>query len=251
MTATFKRMSSLLLGAAALISLLAQIACGSEAAVVPTSTAMASPTAEATAAPEPTSTSTGAAPSPPGNVPITPGGRLLVSVIDQQGQTVQEGTVEAFTEYVDFPERNHQDSFDLAFFQGLIPASPPPAHIPGTVSLRVVTPDGGVSDTIVIRGDEYTLAFVDSELDFVAVHEFDLSKTGQTTNLKLVIIDIKPGSDPNCINLGSEDVISVAILATPLFEPSVVDQTSVTLQGVGARVKGESAANERNPGIEE
>ncbi len=240
MTVTVKRMSSPLLGAAALILLLAQAACGSETTVTPTSTAMEPSTPEPTAVTEPTATSTRAAPSPPGNVPLIPGEALLIRVIDQQGQPVQEGTVEASIEHADRPELDYGDSFSLAFFQGLIPVSPPPDHTPGTVSLRVVTPDGGVSDTLVIRSDEYTLAFLDSELDFLAVHEFDLSKPGVTTNLKLITIDINPGADPNCINLGSEDVISVAILATPLFDAADVDQSSLTLEGAAGRVKGKS-----------
>ena len=143
--------------------------------------------------------------------------------------------------YKDFPERDFQDSFDFRFFQGLIPLGPTtPAHISATVSIRVVTLGGGVSDTLVIRNDEWVLALANSGIDFVVAHEFDLSKTGVTTNLKLVIIDIKPGSDPNCINLGSEDVISVAILATAIFDVADVDQTSLTFEGVTARVKGKS-----------
>ncbi len=167
---------------------------------------------------------------------------MLISVIDEQGQPVQEGTVEASFEHADRPELDFQDSFYLAAFpDGLIPVHPTtPEHIPGTLSIRVVTPSGGVSDTLVIRNDEYGLAFVDTETGFVAVHEFDLSKTGVTTNLKLITIDIKPGSDPNCIDLNTEDFIPVAIFSTALLNPSVVDQASVTLGGVFARVKGKS-----------
>ncbi len=237
-----KKLKWLLVGAAAFALFLVLSACGSETAVIPTPTAMEPFTPEATAVPKPTATSTGTAPSPPGNVPLIPGANFLISVIDEQGQPVLEGTVEALIENAVFPERNFQDSFDLTSFpDGLIPVHPTtPEHIPATLSIRVVTPDGGVSDTLVIRNDEWGLAFVDSELDFVAVHEFDLSKTGVTTNLTLVVVDIKPGSDRNCINLGSEDVISVAILTTPIFDATGVDQTSLTLEGVAARVKGKS-----------
>lgn len=42
-----------------------------------------------------------------------------------------------------------------------------------------------------------------------------------------VNIDIKPGSDPNSINLGSKGVIPVAILTTESFDASTVNSTSV------------------------
>ena len=55
-----------------------------------------------------------------------------------------------------------------------------------------------------------------------------------------VVIDIKPGSDPNCINLGSNGVIPVAILTTDTFDASTVDPLSVTLQDAAVRIKGKS-----------
>jgi len=62
-----------------------------------------------------------------------------------------------------------------------------------------------------------------------------------------IAIDIKPGSDPNSINLGSEGVIPVAILTTSVadgdlldFDTVEVDQSSLTLAGSAARVKGKS-----------
>ena len=55
-----------------------------------------------------------------------------------------------------------------------------------------------------------------------------------------VDIDIKPGSTPNTINLGSNGVIPVAILSSADFDaPLLVDTTTVQLQGkAGVRVKG-------------
>ncbi len=55
-----------------------------------------------------------------------------------------------------------------------------------------------------------------------------------------VEIDIKPGSDPNSINLQSEGVIPVAIITTPDFDASVVDVATVTLSGASARLRGRS-----------
>jgi len=53
-----------------------------------------------------------------------------------------------------------------------------------------------------------------------------------------VLIDIKPGSYPNSINLGSHGVIPVAILSSDYFDASTVDPTSVTLAGAGVAVRG-------------
>lgn len=55
-----------------------------------------------------------------------------------------------------------------------------------------------------------------------------------------VEIDIKPGSDPNCINPDGNGVIPVAILTTDTFDAATVDPFSVTLEGSGVRVKGKS-----------
>lgn len=51
-------------------------------------------------------------------------------------------------------------------------------------------------------------------------------------------IDIKPGSDPNSINLGSKGTIPVAILSTPDFDATTVDPVSVTLADASVKVKG-------------
>jgi hypothetical protein len=55
-----------------------------------------------------------------------------------------------------------------------------------------------------------------------------------------VAIDIKPGSDTNCVNLGSEGVVPVAILGSATFDVTTVDQTTLELAGNRARVKGKS-----------
>jgi hypothetical protein len=53
-----------------------------------------------------------------------------------------------------------------------------------------------------------------------------------------IIIDIKPGSDPNSINLGSHGGVPVAIFSTDEFDASTVDPVSITLAGATVRVKG-------------
>ncbi len=56
----------------------------------------------------------------------------------------------------------------------------------------------------------------------------------------VVPIDIKPGSFPNSINLGSSGVIPVAILGSPGFDVSIIDQSSLQLAGASVSVKGKS-----------
>lgn len=57
-------------------------------------------------------------------------------------------------------------------------------------------------------------------------------------DLVTVTIDIKPGSYPNCINLGSNGVIPVAILSDANFDATTVDPETVSLAGAGVAVRG-------------
>jgi len=56
----------------------------------------------------------------------------------------------------------------------------------------------------------------------------------------LVEIDIKPGSYPNSINLGSHGLIRVAILSGDEFDATTVDPETVKLAGAGVEVCGKS-----------
>jgi parallel beta-helix repeat protein len=56
----------------------------------------------------------------------------------------------------------------------------------------------------------------------------------------VVAIDIKPGSYPNAINLGSHGLIPVAILSSDDFDATTVDPESVELAGAGVAVRGKS-----------
>ena len=47
-----------------------------------------------------------------------------------------------------------------------------------------------------------------------------------------ILVDIKPGSDPNSINLKSRGVVPVAILTTEDFDAADIDSETVTLAGV-------------------
>jgi virginiamycin B lyase len=53
-----------------------------------------------------------------------------------------------------------------------------------------------------------------------------------------VAIDIKPGSYPNTINLGSNGVVPVAIISSETFDATTVDPMTVKLAGAGVQVKG-------------
>jgi hypothetical protein len=53
-----------------------------------------------------------------------------------------------------------------------------------------------------------------------------------------VTIDIKPGSDQNSVNLGSNGVVRVAILSTSTFDAATVDPASINLSGAYEKQKG-------------
>lgn len=57
-----------------------------------------------------------------------------------------------------------------------------------------------------------------------------------------VLVDIKPGSDDNTINLGSNGNVPVAILSTPDFDAGQIDPATVTLAGAGTRLRGKGTA---------
>ncbi|MHC4741331.1 MAG: GLUG motif-containing protein [Planctomycetota bacterium] len=55
-----------------------------------------------------------------------------------------------------------------------------------------------------------------------------------------VAIDIKPGSYPNAINLGSHGLIPVAMLSSDQFDATTVDPDTVELAGAGVAMRGKS-----------
>ena len=61
---------------------------------------------------------------------------------------------------------------------------------------------------------------------------------GETVSV--VNIDIKPGSDPNSINLSSAGVIPVAILSALTFDATTVDPDTVLLEGASVKVVGKA-----------
>ena len=57
-----------------------------------------------------------------------------------------------------------------------------------------------------------------------------------------VAIDIKPGSFPNSINLGSGGNVPVAIFSTASFDATSVDPTTVTLASAPVKLRGKGTA---------
>jgi len=68
-----------------------------------------------------------------------------------------------------------------------------------------------------------------SDYDYVTVKYSDFIE---------VDIDIKPGSDPNSINLGSQGNVPVAIFSTLGFDATAIDPITVTLAGTSVKLKG-------------
>lgn len=66
----------------------------------------------------------------------------------------------------------------------------------------------------------------------------ELSNPRGLVFLTNVTIDIKPGSDPNSINLGSRGNVPVAIFGTADFDATTVDPTTITLAGASVKLKG-------------
>ena len=63
-------------------------------------------------------------------------------------------------------------------------------------------------------------------------------RTFVETGVIPIDIDIKPGSDPNAINLGSKGLISVAIISSESFDATQVDADTVELAGTSLAIRG-------------
>ena len=74
------------------------------------------------------------------------------------------------------------------------------------------------------------------------MEEFVYGYTDSTQTLteivETVAIDIKPGSDPNCININGHGVIPVAVLGSEDFDVSQIDPASLSFGGLEVRVRG-------------
>ena len=117
-----------------------------------------------------------------------------------------------------------------------------------TVSNGAIDPDGkwlptGGSGTLTVTYDNNTTY----DLDFVTAPATSITLVN-TAGPEQVSIDIKPGSNPNSINPGSNGLVPVAILSSAVFDATQVDPTSVSLAGarVAVRGKGKFMAHEED-----
>lgn len=58
--------------------------------------------------------------------------------------------------------------------------------------------------------------------------------------VRQVAIDIKPGSDPNAVNINSDGVVPVAVLTTLDFDAATVDVSTLVFEGAYVNEKGKS-----------
>jgi hypothetical protein len=103
----------------------------------------------------------------------------------------------------------------------------------GPILANLWIPTGG-SDTLTgtyENGDPISLLFNSD----IAINLVD---TSGGTGPEEIAIDIKPGSYPNAINLGSNGVVPVAILSTPDLDATELDPDTVFLAGSGVAVRG-------------
>jgi hypothetical protein len=75
----------------------------------------------------------------------------------------------------------------------------------------------------------------------VSFIQFSVDSLTPRLNVLPVTIDIKPGSNPNSINLQSAGVIPVAILSTTTFDATTIDPSTVALAGASVKLIGKSA----------
>jgi len=87
----------------------------------------------------------------------------------------------------------------------------------------------GVIDELEI----FNRALTDEEIRRI----YDAGRRGKCKPIQ-VAIDIKPGSYPNSINLGSRGNVPVAIFSTACFDATNLDPTSITLAAATLKIKG-------------
>jgi hypothetical protein len=107
---------------------------------------------------------------------------------------------------------------------------------------------GGYSHSLALRSDGSLAARGyngNGQCNVPAGNDFVAIASGCWHSLALVgppyidvTIDIKPGSYPNSINLGSNGNVPVAIFSTEDFDATNVDPLTVTLAGASVRIKG-------------
>lgn len=123
----------------------------------------------------------------------------------------------------------------------------------GTSRIRKVAVETGIISTVAGTGDRSFSGdggpARDAAINAAYYLGFDTSGSlffGDSYNHRVrkvhcaicVAIDIKPGSDPNSIKLGSSGTVPVAIFSMATFDATTVNPTSVTLASAPVKLKG-------------
>ena len=97
---------------------------------------------------------------------------------------------------------------------------------------------GGIADNMRFDGLIDELEIFDRALSAEEIQAIYSAGSAGKCQVIEVDIDIKPGSDPNSINLGSRGNVPVAIFSTADFDATTVDPLTVTLAGAEVKLKG-------------
>ncbi|MHC4607511.1 MAG: hypothetical protein ACYTAF_11380 [Planctomycetota bacterium] len=80
--------------------------------------------------------------------------------------------------------------------------------------------------------------FSDGRLAFYNFSQADVTYSGYRVTVVDVGIDIKPGSDPNSFNNDGNGAIPVAILGSETFDVTLIDASTVTMEGMPVKTVG-------------
>ncbi|MFC1712144.1 right-handed parallel beta-helix repeat-containing protein [Candidatus Poribacteria bacterium] len=122
----------------------------------------------------------------------------------------------------------------INWLEGNMDADPLFVDLPnGDYHLQAVSPciDAGISDGA--PADDIEDNPRDDGFPDMGAYEF--------TAIIIVEIDVKPGSYPNSVNLGSNGVVPVAILSSAAFDATTVDPETVQLAGSGVAIRGKGS----------
>ena len=116
-----------------------------------------------------------------------------------------------------------------------------PGPILGDYSIEIIAEPGADPNetvTLEVEDNGKTMILLDEvRIGDLPVEPVVVVVTDETV-VRRVEIDIKPGSSPNSINLGSHGVIPVAILTTEQFDATTVDPDTVELAGATIAIRG-------------
>jgi len=103
----------------------------------------------------------------------------------------------------------------------------------GTPPTATYTLDFSVGDQTITLAQDVPVSQIPSQ-----GYGVTRSETGTVHSFIPVAIDIKPGSFPNSINLGSNGVVPVAIFGSATFDVHQIDPTTVKLANASVQLKG-------------